>query len=636
MTDGKRAGGLGDSRSKTNTVYWICRGFPKATMGNAPINGDSHPDWRRRLINTIQGLRENPVYHGKYHIPSNFFRHLNNKFGFKIDETPIGNIDRGVVGLVVDQTHGEGFINPLRAKFSESGRWEIDDYLPFREIQRIKSAFRLILKAANPAVLAERFQFKIEGELKEDSDGPSMLVAGLMAIIAAVQPPSVPCRFFKKACALVQLSHADERELSPVGFQDQKMEAFRRECGDGSLLIYHPDRPPSDEYLGIFEEKWPVKSLLELSQRLSKAKLLTPFFSEFGRLTKWECDGLKLELAELMDGKNLRFYEAEKLARGIMEIGFLENTNTIQEEAYFLTKSAELYRHMGLFNEAIVATKDLAKKISKFSLEKQASLECDMAAALLDCHQFAEAMALLEPWKTKLETDERLLMPETRRNIWNTLARAMSYLGRSGWSALFEKSLELQAEWEPVGVDRTRQYLARAFGINSQIDLGLKKLEECDQLNPFTVWNRRALRVLSGEKIPSTEIEDWRSCDLPNSIRYLRAFTFLFLARRQGEIAENARHLYQFAGKEFSAPISAFEKPQGLLFFFALVCDLGQAGSMLEEKMWKSTIEKLHSFIGSPDTFPGIHSTYFRCYRELGEKPCMDSAGRLARLVPFL
>lgn len=636
MTDGKHTRDSGDTRRKTNTVHWICNEFPKVSMGNNQIKPGTRPDWRKQLINVIKGLREHPAYQGKYHIPSNFLKHLNTKFGFKINENPIGKSDRGVVGLVVDHNHKEGFINPLEAKFSQSGKWEIDETLPFRDIVRIKSAFRLILKSANPAVFAERFQFKIEGELKEDSDGPSMLIAGLLAIIAALQPKGRSSGIFKNACALVQLSNADERELCPVGGQDLKIEAFRRECGEGSLLIYHPDAPLSDEYLKIFDEKWPVKTLAELSQRLSKADLLAPFFSERGRLTRHECDGLKLELAELMGGTHYRFHEAEKLAKGIIQIGFLENTNIIQEEAYFLTKSAELYRHMGLFNEAIVATKDLAKKISKFSLEKQASLECDMAAALIDCHQFAESMALLEPWKTKLEMDGRLLMPETRRNIWNTLARAMSYLGRDGWSGLFEKSLELQAEWEPIGVDRTRQYLARALGINSQFDLALKKLEECDQGNPFTVWNRRALRVLSGEKIPAREIEAWRSCDLPNSLRYLRAFTFLFQARRQGEMAENSSHMYQFAGKEFSAPIAALEKPQGLLYFLALVCDLGQAGSMHDGKLWKSTIEKLNSFIGSPDTFPGIHATYFRCYRELGERPCMDSADRLARLVPFL
>lgn len=636
MTDGKRAGDIGDSRSKTNTVYWICRRFPKASMGNAPIYGVPHPDWRRRLINTIQGLRENSAYQGKCHIPSNFFRHLNNKFGFDIDETPIGSSDRGVVGLVVDQTHGEGFINPLRAELSQSGRWEIDDNLPFREIQRIKSAFRLILKSANPAVLAERFQFKIEGELKENSDGPSMLVAGLMAIIAAVQPEDGSSRIFKNACALVQLSSADERALKPVGLQDLKIEAFRRECGDGSLLIYNPEAPPSDEYLEIFEEKWPVKTLSELSQRLSKANLLLPFFSECGRLTKQECDGLKLELAELMDGKNYRFHEAEKLAIGIRKIGFLENTNIIQEEAYFLSKSAELYRHRGLFNEAIAVTKELANKISKFSFEKQASLECDIAAALIDTHQFADSIAQLDPWKTKLEMDERFLMPETRRNIWNTMARALSYLGRDGWATLFDKSLKLQAEWEPAGTNRTRQYMARAFGINSQFDLGIKKLDECDQTCPFTIWNRIALRVLSGENISREEIRGWQSLKLSSSIRYLRAFSFLFLARRQGEMPNNSNELYHLASEDFFAPISDLEKPQGLLYFFSLICDLGQAGSMQEEKLWKSTIEKLDFYIASPDNFPGIHARYIVCFRELGEKPCMETSGRIARLVPFL
>lgn len=113
----------------------------------------------------------------------------------------------------------------------------------------------------------ERFAFSLRDLLGRRSDGPSMHVAGLLAVVreANGRPP-----LFGRACSVVQL---DADRLVPVGGGRQKLDAFRRECGDGTLLVRCPNSEAS-EFDAHFEVVWKVDSLAALAQGLERQGLL--------------------------------------------------------------------------------------------------------------------------------------------------------------------------------------------------------------------------------------------------------------------------------------------------------------------------------------------------------------------------
>ena len=141
----------------------------------------------------------------------------------------------GVVGLVVDRVTDDAWVVPLQVEASRE--WSTDSTLPFTSTGLQDLLIRLLRAAGLPSSRAvpERFAFKIRDLLGHPSAGPSMHVAGVLAVVRAANrcPP-----LLSRACAVLQ---AEGDRLAPVASVRLKLTAFLRECGRGTLLIRHRD-----------------------------------------------------------------------------------------------------------------------------------------------------------------------------------------------------------------------------------------------------------------------------------------------------------------------------------------------------------------------------------------------------------
>src|SRR5205085_1031508 len=98
----------------------------------------------------------------------------------------------------------------------------------------------------------------------------------------------------RAACALVE---PRGEELAPVGFIRWKLEAFLREQGRGSLLVYHPDSHDEvEEFLPRFKSFWQVRTLRNLASEASQ--LLMPLFQAV-ELTAEDVEAAAMYLGEL-------------------------------------------------------------------------------------------------------------------------------------------------------------------------------------------------------------------------------------------------------------------------------------------------------------------------------------------------
>ena len=178
----------------------------------------------------------------------------------------------GVAGLIVDVGCQETWLVPLVVE--RGSEWYVEPTLPFRPGGAIQGLFIRFLHALGlPHMdgVPERFAFAFKDPLGRRSEGPSMHIAGLLAIIreANGRPGELD-----RACAVVQPSGDD---LVPVGSVRRKMDAFLRECGSGTLLVRSPACGEAAEYDRRFDAVWEVDSLASLAEKCEGRRWLEVF-----------------------------------------------------------------------------------------------------------------------------------------------------------------------------------------------------------------------------------------------------------------------------------------------------------------------------------------------------------------------
>ena len=469
-----------------------------------------------------------------------------------------------VYGLALDVDEDIGFVVPLQVVRSRC--WSIAPPLP-ENVESLQDLLRGILAAAeavqpgsaSPTAFLEAMACDVAapmlkanaGEAAElnasmQIRGMSMDVAMLLAALAAVAPAHP--KLLRAAVAIVQ---ADGSRLRPVQGEREKLAAFVRERGRGSLLVRAENDLEAAAYDRCFDVVWPVADLRQFAQRLLTAGLLEPFARPV-QLSKSAAEQVVARLSSLE--AQGRYADLLQLAGRLSEADWSPKVPMSLRCAPMLSVPPSL-RHLGRYGDAIeaaVALRDRIRESEHCSHEDLARAELELAASYLDPMRLEEAYSLLQAWVHRIEDDPRMLSGALRVRVWNTAARARSLLGLDGWDVLFQKSLALQAEAEPDSLQRTRNYYAESCLRVDRLDDADALLPEGEEIDTWSARFRAALAHRRGQVWSAPSIE--RLPVDPGGANHALGL-YLMATARQPRSAADAAERFERAASCFRADL---------------------------------------------------------------------------------
>ncbi len=544
----------------------------------------------------------------------------------------------GVVGLLWDRKADQGVVTPLRIEVVDAGGdWSIADHLPFDAdgLQRLFIA--LARELGLPAAVPERLAFTIDDGLGVPAQGRSMNIAALLGVIRELASPA---ELLDAACAVLE-PDGDDGKLRASDGVEAKLDAFRREIETGTLLVRHSDCPTAGKYDAYFEEVWTVRSLKELGERLQSAGLLAGLFE---RVILDEADFRRINgrLEELLEREH--DYDAVMdLARRVLQC---EASPAVSEERLAVVRRALLnsQRHRGSLDILSRERSQLEKlrKAGRFTcFEEIADEAVHVAASCYDLHLFDEMVNILELWKERVEQEPRLLSPELRYMLFNTLARGLMAKGESGWSMLFERSLELQRELAPEQVHRTRNYLIHGLLRAGELERAGQEIEAAFQdefldgySRNFLCFYRADLARRSGEQWEDPELED-RGLKISGP-GHPTGFYFQATARQKGRSTSDRQARLLVSRRLFLKDVDPLleENKNSILYLLATAVELASAAYAEDRRRWRRECEFLEDFL-EPRTHREMARYYKDVTAQLGEEPSVAVAEKLLTQVPY-
>jgi hypothetical protein len=376
----------------------------------------------------------------------------------------------GVVGIVVQRTQPIAWVAPLEARRAPT--WAVADHLPFRPPTVLQDALIRLVGLPEAGALPERFAFALDDRLGYWADGPSMQVAGLLAVLGSANAnPGL----LRRTTAVVQ---PEKDRLISTRSVRLKLEAFVRECGRGTLLVRAAGDGEAAAFDCHFDDVWEVSDFADLSRHVSRTGLLRVFLTN-ARLSGAEYAVVRERLRVLMESH--RYAEALELARRLAacELGPDVPSGAVREARRDLI---DLNRHLGYQEESerlAVEEAGLARRCET-SYDERARADVMHAAGLFDPHRFEKMETILSPWLERLEADALLVAPETRVMVFNTAARVRVILGRAGWCDLFRRSLAILRERDPLDMPRSWNYQAHGLLRCGRVEEASAVLAEAD------------------------------------------------------------------------------------------------------------------------------------------------------------
>lgn len=485
----------------------------------------------------------------------------------------------GVVGLVVDDD-GMGYVTRLNA--SKSPTWEVSVDLPFHYSHIQNLLLRTIGDECIDDGLPELLAFKITDTLGQRCEGDSMDVAALLAVVDAAASSKPP--LLDAAVAVVSPFGIDGLRASKS--IAQKLDAFVREFGHGSLLVRHLEDDEAAEFDSRFTSQWIVRDLRELAEKLRASGLLQPFLASFQldashgpAIAAWT-QHLLADESRHSEGKRFIQRLNNRVTQG----------TPLRLRLDVACAEEDLHRHRGDFDTAIAVREKRIKLEENPAIacyERSASSDNRHAAALYDAHRLQEGIDCLQPWVKKLECDEQICLPETRAVLKNTLARCLVAVGDEGWQNLLTQSLEIQKAIDPVNVSRTTNVLVHCLLKANQVSEANKLIASAGEpSNLFDFWLRAEAARRSGETWDNEQrarIDSFDSCS--------HAFGFACQAiARQANHEQSTRVQYMELAKG-SLSIGAEQDATNVKRLLTAFCDLaikmvsgcGQVDDQLEE-----------------------------------------------------
>ena len=537
-----------------------------------------HPDWRERLRVLVLSLQSSNRL--GIVLCRTFIRALRES-GVEIPETPVGEQSRGAVGLAVDRDTREAFLVPIHATKHEPGAWKSDPGLPFGDCRRVRD---LLIRFADSLGTPEaclgtaRSSFHFRGGLDLGVTGGSMDLAAVLAMVRSSLPPGcVNANLLDTCVSIVQPLSETGEDLAGVEFEHEKMAAFARECDGGSLLVAHPESLSARKHGHLFGNIWLVRTLGELAERLQSAGLLQGLLITTP-LSEQDVMAVKLEAGRL--ARRMEIAKVGRLCRAALAVGTGPDVPASLTASLHGRLSACL-RQQGNFIDAMVACCAAGAAGKRWSTHEQRLLQaCELAWCLADAHRFQEAANLLEEHASRLDQDPGAFSPAAKRNLWNAQGRILALCGkpRKAWQDCFTRTLELQQEWDPGSMGRTRVYLSKSLG-NAGLHGEAREIltEGVASGEMWSTWTDRCLHALedgAGGRV--TDVEPaWESCDL-GAADMVRGYLFLFLATQPARKRESSARLLRIAERVFLRTGGETAPPAGLPTFFGAACRLAR------------------------------------------------------------
>ncbi len=566
----------------------------------------------------------------------------------------------GPVGLGV-VTRGRlrtGVVVPLHA--DESAQWAIDRRLPF-DRSHLQDLLARLLRAAGgveEAPIPERLRFRLAAETPGDVDGPSMDGAALLAIVDALTGRRSP--LLASACAIVQIAPRGDGKLDPVAGVREKLEAFAREIGKGSLLIRSPRCTASRRFArrSRFAAVWSVGSLAELARRLAEHGLLQPLIDRapLGPAETERALARLHELAEVAHDYPRALDLAERLRRA--QVG-----STVGAEIVWRVRSAprDVLRHLGRHREAIEVNAEALETLRRaggFATDDaHASAVARHAASLYDGHRFEEMTRLLSPWCRRVEKDPGRFRTLTRVEVLNTWSRAAGVLGRGSWRARLETILRLQREAEPLDVPRTQSLLAGEQLRNGDLSGAETTLRAMAASLDLTAERERALAAWTGGDHRASfslaalrfleadlhrrrgtrgasEAMDAVALDSP-AVGHVLGFYHQAVARQAGTPAREAARRFRLAQRFFEKDLGGSRRGNGsILVLFSALVGLARAAAAEDRRAWSRERERTKRYLRDPENV-SLRAWLGDAWRRIGARPSVAAVERLLAQVPY-
>lgn len=559
----------------------------------------------------------------------------------------------GVVGLVLGaETGGQPFAWADRLRAEPDLRWRGRAGLPFEPLDLLGVLLRLLGARAGDELLRhlpEAKAFAIVDEIDEEIAGPSMTIAGALAVLDAasghVRPELAAVASFVQLEAGVQPSGATDQHLTlkRVEGEATKLAAFQRECGRGSLCLVAPDSLlDTKELHRSFERVWIVEDLDRLGGRLEAAGLLEDF-ARPAPLSRQELDRVEALIGRLRKDEFLvrRALDlALRLEAAAREPGLGTDISAARGRRA-LAHATQPLRFDAVLGDAVAAAEGVLERARKApDLASHAELcaaSIELGAAHYVEYDFERMAAELRPWKQRLDEDPHLVDADLRVRVLGNLGRALAVheppAGEEpAWPALFAEALALQAITDPSKLTLTRGFLVGALLAAGQLDaaeleLGRAEAElsRTDYAGNLSLWflrfDRADLARRRGELWDDPEMEREgvvRTGQFGRAMGYYFQATARQVGRERADAAERFERAAAFFG-EGRPPASSGQ------WVFVHLCRLGAAERSRDPKAWRASRADLEAFLAE-DFAVGIR----RWYGELVQALPTDFQAELA------
>jgi hypothetical protein len=549
----------------------------------------------------------------------------------------------GVVGLVLGgDVNGAPFAWADRLRAEPAQRWEGRAGLPFEPLDLLGVLLRLLRARPGDELLQhlpEAKAFAIIDEIDEQITGPSMTVAGALAVLDAATGHARP--ELAAVASFVQLppglspdgAAGQELPLVRVEGEAAKLAGFQRECGRGSLCLVAPDTTLDERELHrSFEAVWRVEDLDRLGGRLEAAGLLADLarpaplsLRELGRVE---------DLLGRLRKRDFLVRRARDLAvrleAVVHEVGLGRDVPASRARRA-LGHAAQPLRFDAVLGEAVAAARGVLERAEAApdlaSHGELCAAAIELAAAYYVQYDFAAMAAVMLPWRERLRVDPHLVDAKLRVRVLGNLGRAQA-MGAGAdepeaWRATYAEALTLQALNDPSGLPLTRGFQVGAllaWGYLDEAEVALEQAESelmrRDYPGNLSLWflrfDRADLARRRGEVWQDPEMER-DGVVQPGQFGRAMGYYFQATARQVGRAAPDAAERFERAASFFAAGTPPVNSGQ---WAFVHLCRLGAAERRRDRVAWRAARADLAAFLAT-DEAAGIRAWYGRLAEDL-------------------
>ena len=546
-----------------------------------------------------------------------------------------------IIGLVVDRDHPDtGFVNPIQVV--TDSRWQVAHNLPF-QLGHIQDGLAAVLKCSGSSgAIPELFSCRIKDPLEIRSEGSSMDIAALLAVIDAIGGTGSP--LFRRACATIDpVERLDQdSNFRKVGGVKTKLKAFEREYGNtGSLLVRLSTDEEASQFDDLFEDVWPIDNFEQLVKKLTENHLIEPLLDEGP--SKLDIDTVR---------SRWQWLETQELKHAALEFTERCLQWTSQQEAVPLTVQLEieskieaLQRDLGQYVNAFESSKRAVERLEGLGDlvddESIIRFQVSQAAAFYDAHLFQDEYELLEPVANRIRKDKRRISIAVRCELFNTLAETMVVLDKDGWEDLFRESIDAQQQVERHLVPRTRNCLIHALlkhgrVEDAQCELDLAKqweLDPFDQYSQTFLWFYEAEHARQRGLLWSTTPDDGE-VGLPNTYpRHAVGFYLQATARQPNRSPDDVIRRFDAAVEALQDDCQG-DPPGNILPVLVQFVRLASSATKQDTTAWCDARQEVDRLLSDPAA-DGIRQFYGDVLAACGDTPDPEQVEAVLARVPY-